>query len=143
MQKDDLKTEFLILDFDCNPEEISETLGIKPTEVIRKGDVKRADPSGINPPILYKRNAWVLRLDTAKDESIQEHINNALEILRPKAKVVTNIASRYPGELSIFGFAKDKDRLALHLESKTIKELDSEASPWIPRPVPGNCGIMV
>ncbi len=123
MKQDEIKSVFLILDYDCAPEDISKTLGMEPTETITKGDIKKVDPSGVHPPILHKRNVWALKFELPVNADVYDHINYALTELRSKTKEIVELTSKYSGELSVYGFAKDHDRVAIHLDKEVIKQL--------------------
>jgi hypothetical protein len=119
--KDEVKSEFLLAN--CDLEEVANELGMKPTKVRRKGEVRRASPTGDHPPILEKENVWIFRSDTPLSASVDEHIDRMLSLLMKNKEPIAKLSGKYYGELSVYGFAHDADRIAFHLEKDVISRL--------------------
>lgn len=49
-----------LYNFKEDPSRITEILGIQPSGTVRRGDIKRKDPKGIDPPQLHSVNGWTL-----------------------------------------------------------------------------------
>ena len=127
MNTDEIKAELLVLDYDCEPDEITKALNLEPTRIIHKGDIKRADPTGARPPLLYDKNAWVLEFDAVHTAVVEDHILVLLQKLAPQKDSINALAGKYYVELSIYGFNPHASRLAIHLNKETIRlaaELD-------------------
>lgn len=121
MDKDEILAELIISDYDCNPNDISERLGLRPTKIATKGEVERNDPRGIEPPLLYDTNYWVARLDT-KTADIYECLRMAIKILEPHSQVLNVLSNSYNVELSIFGTAYHP-HVGVQIESRLIDQL--------------------
>jgi hypothetical protein len=121
--KDSIKSELVISGFNISPEEVTTRIGLEPTRVVLEGDIKRADPSGANPPVLHKQSVWVIQTDISPDTSFDGHLKQTLEKLRPYGNAIAEIADKYECELSIYGFAENADRIAIHINKDEIKEL--------------------
>lgn len=121
--RDKLESQLLIVDFDCKPEDITRVLGLKPTQVVLKGEVKSKDPSGVGPAILHKNNVWVLQFDVPTNIGFDDHLELVLKQLMTRAEAIAEVAGKYRGELSVFGFVRDADRIALNLPRERISEL--------------------
>lgn len=119
-QIDEIKCEFLIMGFE-DGNEITSLLGINPTEIISKGDVKREDPAGINPPLLHDQNYWVLRTENPGSES-EELLDLLLAKLRPKSKEILELSKKTNLEISIFGSVYHS-QVGIHLSKSQLKEL--------------------
>ncbi len=72
---DSIKSELLIANFDCEADEITHTIGIQPTKVIRKGDIKKEHPTGDYPPIRYKRAVWIYNPNLPASESMEGYLS--------------------------------------------------------------------
>ena len=122
--KDDIKSELLIIGFDCPPEEITTAIGLSPTKVVKKGDVKHGDSSMVGPVSRHNDNVWILQSDISNTAPLEEHIELMLKKMKPHSEAIAALAERYSGELSIYGFAHDATRQALHIERRYIHELE-------------------
>lgn len=110
----EIKCELLVSDYDCPAEDITEAIGLSPTEVIKKGSVRHADPKGIQPPVLHDQNVWILKSDLSLDADPEEHIASLLNRIQENAPDVI--------KLSVYGIAHD-EHVGLHLEKQVILKI--------------------
>lgn len=118
-----ISAELLFIDHTQSADVIAEITGLEPSEVIAKGDIKREDPEKLHAPILHKHDVWSYRLNLPENLSLEDALEKAIHILAPCAVGIASVASDSEAELSIYGFAEDADRQAVHLSAQVLKEL--------------------
>ena len=113
-----------IVDFDCSVEEISEHLGIIPTDSNLKGD--KVTPRGNNGKIEFtesKHNLWEFRVIIESEVWIQNHIDNFVEkVIKQKKNELQSI-----GKLAKLEFYVSLDsyntRDSFHFNKELMKSL--------------------
>lgn len=118
----EIKCELMVIGYDCPSEDITRIMGSHPTEIIKKGTVWHADPDNIQPPVLHKQDVWILRSDLSLDTDPEDHIQAMMDRIRPNAKLISELAKKYPVELSVFGTTHD-EHVGLHLEKDIVQEM--------------------
>jgi hypothetical protein len=78
-------------------EEITEMVGITPTEVFVKGAHK---PNTLNKPMVYSFNAWFLEAGLDKYADFEQQMNALLDILEPKQEILKPLSEKYKCEFS-------------------------------------------
>ena len=88
---------FTIVGDDLNPEEITEALGITPTDSWKKGD--------LNPRNRYKRKfgRWSLYSRLVRSEELESHIADVLTQLDQNPDAFRKISEAYGGRLQLVG----------------------------------------
>ena len=84
-----------IMEFDCDPDEITSALGVMPSKVWRKGELMN-DYS----PRIYKRNGW--RIDSGVDRyrDFNDHLQALFDIIEPNVEAFKAVCSQYYTDLS-------------------------------------------
>lgn len=80
-----------------NPAEISDLLGIKPTDGIGKGEAIS------NTQLHAKQDVWIYTIGPFDDAEPEEVLNTLLDTLEPIKLKVADIAKRYHSLISVFG----------------------------------------
>jgi hypothetical protein len=106
----------------CTPDEITPKLSILPSETHRKGDIRRNDPKGENPPVLYKDHVWILHSPLSKEEEIENHLKWLLDQVRPHAEAMKEIGEQYYAMISYTCFFYEYGQ-GFRLEKEVLKEL--------------------
>src|SRR5690606_9222430 len=95
MSKHEITMELRITRFECQPEEITEELGIQPRKIWRKGE-----PLNDKGVLRNKQNGWGVGSGLDKHSSFEEHTEALLNIIEPKLEAFTRICNQYRTELS-------------------------------------------
>lgn len=113
---------FIITDFPMKHEELTELLGIQPTEARNKGDeffsirCKKID--------YHAYNSWILRSNIGEEKYIPEHINHMFDIIYSKKSVLLPLLKNIEPALLNIKLHKDhKFREYFEIEPHILKEL--------------------
>lgn len=80
-----INVTFSIYDFDDSPEELTEKIGIEPSETGVAGDVKYIGPEGKpKATVKIKRNMWRLKSDLSPELPLEEQLSRLLDKLLVK-----------------------------------------------------------
>jgi len=109
---------------EMEPSQISFTLNLGPTEVFRKGDVKRRDKRGIHPDVLYNENFWLLEsaLDSSAPE--EDHLDAMLELLASRESALIELANTCHLTIEIYG-KKQNPHVGVYVGREQTKLLGS------------------
>ncbi|MGH8467791.1 MAG: DUF4279 domain-containing protein [Gammaproteobacteria bacterium] len=92
---DEIKVSLKITDFNCDPNSISEILGLEPTTTWLEGD--RVHPKAI---IKHKQNGWVLQSPLPKETPFRQQLQTLLDMVTPKKQQLLNLPSGTDIEVS-------------------------------------------
>lgn len=97
-EKFDTYAYFWVSDFDCEAVEITNQMGLEPTEVILKGDVVKGDR-------LWKRSIWEFHSSLPRTEAFQDaHLSNLMCELLPRVQEIKKLSLRYATGISCVGY---------------------------------------
>ena len=101
---------------DFQVEDITNLLGMQPSQVIRKGDFLEgaSSPSTVS--------TWDLHCPLGAGQSMQEQISGLLNILWPKADVLKSLASQFHAELNVANSHTDGSAV-LSLDHELLQKL--------------------
>jgi len=86
--------------FNCKHEEISQFLGLEPTEIKIKGE-----PSKYIPNRIVKENSWILHSPLPKNEVFQDaHLAELVKVLVPKKEKVLALNEKYETGINCVGY---------------------------------------
>jgi len=114
-----ISIRLIIWDFDCQPEEITNYLGIQPSEIRIKGETRLVGK--IKHPMLNKMNAWIIESDLPKSAEPDKHIENILNKIRPHKNKFIELAKKYDADLS-FGIFWDYCNPGITFDKEILKE---------------------
>lgn len=109
---------FGIYNFEEDPEIITKRLGIKPSQVWKKGDKKPFGKKFIN----IHKNTWKINSDLKINETAEEHIKHLLEIVEPAGKHIKNLSKKCYIEFGLALYIKDYNP-GIHLEKSLLERI--------------------
>jgi pyruvate formate-lyase activating enzyme-like uncharacterized protein len=113
----EVSAAYVLTRFGCEPDQISEILGIQPTKAWKKGEL-------IGKSILRrKQNGWELKIQIPDSEDLDEHITELLKKLSPAWEKVINLNQLYYAEISCVVYSYEAQGPGLHLDKKTLKQM--------------------
>ncbi|HUS26081.1 MAG TPA: DUF4279 domain-containing protein [Nevskiaceae bacterium] len=89
--------------FELDPDVLTQTLGLNPHGIARKGDIKRQDPRGVDPPTLFDANMWTFVSALPLSALAEEHVEYLLDKLRPIKEKFIELSNECTAELGIEG----------------------------------------
>jgi hypothetical protein len=114
-----IESDLIVYGYDCSAEEITAMMGVIPSKVITKGDIKREAIEGNRPPLLHDKNVWLLSAGLPKELELYKYIDEAIEWAKSYEDGIRRVAQEFTVELSIYGFAdEEQSRMALHLSKE-------------------------
>jgi hypothetical protein len=113
----EVSAAYLLTDFECEPDQISEVLGIQPTEICKKGELISKGSRR------HKQNAWELKIQIPDSEDLDEHIAELLNRLSQVWEKVINLNKLYYAEISCVVYSYEAQGPGLHLDKKTLKQI--------------------
>ncbi|MCM2351900.1 MAG: DUF4279 domain-containing protein [Bacteriovoracaceae bacterium] len=117
-RKSNLRVSLVVYDLDCDPDKLTETLGIKPTSVERKGDLT---PSG--KPKLESSNAWELRSNLVNESELDKHIRDLISKVK-ELKDVHRVSKRWGVKIDcVVEFFGEDNTPTLGLSKESIEKL--------------------
>lgn len=108
--------------FNSDPDGITELLSIRPEAIARKGDIKRRDPSGKRPSVLYEKNFWHVRSRLTGARRADEHVADLLDMLQPKKSVFSELSKECDAHIEVTGEV-GHPHIVIFLETEQIAEL--------------------
>jgi len=109
---------FQLIDFECDPEEITARVGITPTETWRIGDFvtkKRA--------MRHESNGWQLDSQLEKTAELNAHIESILEQLKPSWQLFREISIECYVEISCAIYLYSDNLLpAIHFNKEIVQQ---------------------
>jgi Domain of unknown function (DUF4279) len=121
--KSEIFVEFLLTGFEISPEEITNAIGIEPTEswhiddTIEKTKIKR------------KENGWTLSSGLDKSSELEEHLSALFEQLQVRWTIFTSLCSKYDSEISCAIYSYEAQGPSIHFDKEIVKyiaELNAE-----------------
>lgn len=116
-----IRMSLRVLEFDCNPDSITEILKITPDKTWIKGDV-------INQKSIlkYKFNGWELKSDVSENSDFETHLNDIISKVDENLNSFIEICNKYYSEISCAIYLDENDSMpSVHLSKKNIKLLNS------------------
>jgi len=94
MARPGLRVAIVITGFSCDPDDITRVLGVRPTDVWRRGDTI--------PPSTRRRvsNGWRLESSLPRDRSLEEHVTTILDRVSPSLHSLQELTTRPEIELA-------------------------------------------
>lgn len=83
------------MEFDCDPTEITEMIGIVPTKIWRKGE----PVSTLSPRHLHKENGWQLSVASDDAWDYGEQLDTLLAMMQPRIEEFAVVSNQYYCEL--------------------------------------------
>ncbi len=107
---------FLITNFDCDPKDISDSLGLIPDRVYQKNDLIRE-----NGTARWKHSGWELRSSLPESTTCQDmHIENLLNVIYPKKRELLALSDECEFYINCVGYYYGANP-GFHLSSDIIK----------------------
>ena len=103
---------------DFDPADITALMGIEPTETWEKGS--RNERTHLE----RKFSRWSLISRLSRSESIENHIKDVVEQLKPHAAAVSKLAERFSTEIPVVGYFH-QSYPGMHLAPSLLSELGS------------------
>ncbi len=123
--KNDTKVSFEIYGFNFSPQEISNKIGIEPTETWIKGDLKRSGPKGkTQAEIKIKENVWILSSELDANEPIENHLEHLLIKLLSHKNSLQELTQKYNTQFRSTLLYTDFDPY-INLDKKILKDITS------------------
>ncbi|MGA2985951.1 MAG: DUF4279 domain-containing protein [Terriglobia bacterium] len=95
-------------------DEISQRLGVNPTNAHRKGE--RRDPRS---PV-YREDAWVFRPSLAETEPLERHVEALWQVVRPELKYLRALKQRF--KVDVFcGYRSNCDHAGFEVPYKCLE----------------------
>jgi hypothetical protein len=108
-----------ILDFECSPEEISKTIGIKATKTWLKGDLISEKLA-----IIRKQNRWELSSGIKLESDFNDHLDTLLAILSPSTDKFKSLPTDYYTELACVLYMHDNESTpSVHFTKEQLTKL--------------------
>ena len=102
-QEYDTYAYFWVSDFDCDPEVISDILGLKPNRSFKKGDLI-SDKSKNR----WKHSSWEYLSSLPRNEPCQDaHISNLVEVMLKKKDAIKKLKEKYEIGINCVGYYHD------------------------------------
>lgn len=106
---------FWVADFDCAPADITQAIGLKPTNVVLKGEPLKNGK-------LRQRSFWELHSSLPRSEVFQDaHLTNLMSKLLPKVEAITKVGSRYVVGINCVGYYTNVNP-GFHMSAELIKQ---------------------
>lgn len=95
MKRNQIEVSLRIVGFECQPEEITQELGIQPTKVWQKGEQRNA--RGI---MRNKQNGWGISSGIGRHKGFEHHMDALMMLIEPHLSSFTRVCNQYHTELS-------------------------------------------
>lgn len=118
-----INVAFRITGFDCDPDDVTQCLGVEPSATWRIGDL--IEPSTVR----RKSNGWVLSAPLIDPLDIEVQIKWLLDQLPVDLRRMSQVTDRWDAELSCALYIKDQAP-ALALSSETVQRLADLAAEF-------------
>ena len=102
-QEYDTYAYFWVSDFDCEPEVISDILGLKPYRTFKKGDLISDKTKN-----RWKHSSWEYLSSLPRNEPCQDaHIANLVEVMLKKKDAIDKLKEKYEIGINCVGYYYD------------------------------------
>jgi len=109
-----------IYGFEFDPQEITDKLGITPSEAWKKGDKKPFRDKFIN----IHKNTWKLISDLGDDKSPEEHIAHLLSQVKIAEEKFKEFSRKHYSELGLAIYVEDKN-YGVHFDKNIMDALSN------------------
>lgn len=92
-----VQVSFSIFTGDDDPNDITDYVGLTPASIVRKGDVIRRTKDPGNVPHKYSFSRWDVHSTLSDQATIEEHLQQLLNICRPYKGKLIRMAKKYGG----------------------------------------------
>lgn len=113
------KVVLRVSNFDFDPDAISKSIGVKPSYLIRKGDIIKRPRR----KIVCDYNFWEYSSENDSQSPIEDHMNSILKILRDHQDYFYEINNKAELELGIVSNIQDDVNIGFHLDAQVIQLL--------------------
>lgn len=131
MGKNEIWLDFVIQDIKDTPvEKITTFLGVEPTFVQLKGEVRNAKVAQLNPsrtPQLWPVTRWWLSASADKSVSFEEQMAMLLDIIEPRVDLFKEVCNKYDCELVLALYIyvdNDESTPWVHLDKRHLRILN-------------------
>lgn len=120
-QKNKYMVSLAVRNFECLPGEITNLLGIEPTEILKKGEFRIV---GKKKPrkMLNKVSYWELASKLPVNESIENHLESLLNVIKPYRQNFIKVAEKYSLEFICVSYYYEANP-GVSLENKLLREI--------------------
>jgi hypothetical protein len=93
--KQRISVSFEIREFDRDPDEITQQVGLSPTETWEKGDILLRGTKNPKVKITARDNMWSVESGAESTESVEVHLEKLVKILAPYAAKIVPLAAKH------------------------------------------------
>lgn len=132
---------FTLSSEDLRPADITEQLGIMPSESWRKGDTVPLPRTGtFVPRKTYLLGKWTLTPNCSPYDDVETQIESLLTLLEPVAPLIRTLAVQYNGEIKV-AYSSGESNFGFHLSAELIDRFQALAVDvdFDIYPVAGDC----
>ncbi|AGK54492.1 TPR domain-containing protein [Bacillus sp. 1NLA3E] len=144
LDKTQVKVYFSLYGDDFPIDNVTEILGIKPTNSYKKGDVipKKYNPNVVSTKVQFrKETAWEFGTDYQESNDVKVQLDHIIRPLKNKATIINQLKSKYNLEcdFSIVIIMENGETPGLHLDNEQIEfannikaefDIDLYANPY-------------
>ena len=106
---------FWVADFNCEPTEITDTIGLEPTRVVLKGEPLKNGKT-------RRRSFWEFHSSLPRSEAFQDaHLTNLMAELLPRVGSITEVGSRYAIGIDCVGYYTNVNP-SFHMSAELIQQ---------------------
>ncbi|MEA5470216.1 DUF4279 domain-containing protein [Spirulina sp. 06S082] len=117
--KNEFFCAFTVLNFDCDPDEITAFVGVTPSKVWKKGDLIYPNAS-----VSHKQNGWTIKSELDNSIELSKHIEVVLNKIEDNWQSFVKICCKYYAELECTIYIYDEDnRPTISFDKKLVKKL--------------------
>jgi Domain of unknown function (DUF4279) len=112
-----VSTSFTLTNFECDPNDISLILDIKPTKTWKTGDYIGKSA------IRYRHNGWSINTQLPHSQDLEEQIANLLEVLSPVWNKLIELGNLYDLELACVIYSYETQGPGIHLSKQILQKI--------------------
>lgn len=117
-KKSSIQVSLVIFDLDCDPDKLTEVLGIRPTSIERKGDLTRMGTSK-----LESSNAWELESSLENESDLDKHVKDLISKVID-LKDIHRVSKHWGTKIDcVVEFYGDDNNITLGLSEESIQRL--------------------
>lgn len=121
-EQNEINVRLAIYRFDCHPDEITQILGLTPTDIWIAGQPVRRPPSGRAK--LHEENAWLLKSPLDGSSEIEEQVDALTDVIAPQADRFRDLPDNVCIELSCSVYGHEY-MPAIHFTANQVRFLAS------------------
>jgi len=130
LNKTQVKVYFSLYGGDFPIDKVTESLGIKPTNSYKKGDVivRMPNPNIVSTKVKHrKETTWELGTDYQESNDVKEQLNQIIRPLKNKIAIINQFKTNFQLEcgFSIVIIIENGDTPSLHLDKEQIEFANS------------------